>query len=166
MPFKFPAFITTDFSAQPPKKPDAGRTQEAPAAPSDSGADERRIHQRFVARLHGEPCFWACIGEESFPLDDLSLKGFALAATTRMPKGTQFDFTLQRQGIPDIIQGRAEAVGVFGKDALSIGCRITHFEDDGAQRLKDWLIAHVIRCATVRISEKDAAAIVSGHSLI
>ena len=45
----------------------------------------------------------------------------------------------------------AEAVPAFG---------------DGAERLRDWLIALVIMTASVRISEKDAAAIVAGPSLI
>jgi len=39
-------------------------------------------------------------------------------------------------------------------------------QGDGVERLRDWLIAHVIMSATVRITEKDAAAIVNGPSLI
>jgi hypothetical protein len=39
-------------------------------------------------------------------------------------------------------------------------------EADGMDRLRDWLIALVIMNASVRISEKDAAAIVAGPSLI
>ncbi|MEN9427028.1 MAG: hypothetical protein RLZZ220_1377, partial [Pseudomonadota bacterium] len=36
----------------------------------------------------------------------------------------------------------------------------------GAIRLHDWLTVHVIATATVRISEREAAEIVSGPSLI
>jgi len=46
------------------------------------------------------------------------------------------------------------------------GCRFRALEGDGAERLRDWLIALVIMNASVRISEKDAAAIVEGPSLI
>jgi hypothetical protein len=134
--------------------------------PEADSSDERRIHQRFVAKLHGEPCFWALVGEERLPLNDLSLKGFALPAPPALILGAQFDFTLQRTGVPDTIQGSAEVTGIFGKGARSAGCRILRFEGDGEERLQDWLVTHVIRSATVRISEKDAVAIVSGHSLV
>ena len=125
--------------------------------------DERRIHQRFVARLHGEPCFWALIGPERLPLNDLSLKGLSLPAQSGFNKGAQFDFTLQREGVPDAVRGRAEVAGLFGGFA---GCRVLGFEGDGAERLQEWLVTHVIRSATVRITEKDASAIVAGHSLV
>lgn len=160
--------MTTSFSHQASKSGEAcapGKPENE-AVPDASSADERRIHQRFVARLHGEPCFWAQIGEERLPLNDLSLKGFALPAPPALGPGTQFDFVLQRTGVPDTIRGRAEVASVFGKDARSAGCRITRFEGDSEERLQDWLVTHVIRSATVRISEKDAAAIVSGHSLV
>lgn len=129
---------------------------------ADDGG-ERRVHQRFVARLHGEPCFWALVGQQRLPLNDLSLKGLSIPAQPNLPKGTQFDFTLQREGVPDAVRGRAEVTGVFGNAA---GCRIVGFEADDAERLQDWLVTHVIRSATVRITEKDAAAIVAGHSLV
>ncbi|MCL1825689.1 MAG: PilZ domain-containing protein [Betaproteobacteria bacterium] len=168
MPYKFPSFMTAFFSRQPlegdeaatPGRPEGGGTSDA------SGSDERRIHQRFIARLDGEPCFWALIGEERLALNDLSLKGFALPTSPALVPGAQFDFILQREGMPDTIQGRAEVASVFGRDALSAGCRIIHFEGDSGERLQEWLVVHVIRNATVRISEKDAAAIVSGRSLV
>ena len=47
-----------------------------------------------------------------------------------------------------------------------LGCRFASLEGDGAMRLHDWLTIHVISTATVRISESEAAAIVSGPSLI
>jgi hypothetical protein len=163
--YKFPSFITVSFSSRTPKS-DEARPQGEGESASSGGSDERRIHQRFVARLHGEPCFWALIGEERLPLNDLSLKGFALPVFPALVPGVQFDFILQREGVPDTIRGRAEVANVFGKTTLSAGCRIIEFEDRGAERLHDWLVTHVILCATVRISEKDAVAIVSGGSLI
>ena len=72
---------------------------------------------------------------------------------------------LQREGVPDEIRGRAETVNYLA-DAAQMGCRFLSIEGDGAQRLHDWLIAHVIVSASVRITEKDAAAIVAGPSLI
>jgi hypothetical protein len=138
----------------------------APAVGEDAG--ERRIHQRFVAQLHGEPCFWALVGEERLALNDLSLKGFSLRATPAFTRGTQFGFTLQREGVPDEVRGQAEVTGVFGKDEASraAGCRIVSFEGNDSERLHEWLVTHVIRSATVRITEKDAIAIVAGSSLV
>ncbi|MDR3214137.1 MAG: PilZ domain-containing protein [Azoarcus sp.] len=183
MPSLFPFFVTTSFSSRKPadaapKSPSAATgvpspgesapDMEKPSAPLPAvDASERRIHQRFMARLHGETCFWVQVGEERVALDDLSLKGFALPATTTFAKGAKFGFTLQREGVPDTIRGHAEVVNVFGKSKTpSAGCRILVFEGDGAERLHDWLVTHVIRSATVRITEKDAAAIVAGGSLI
>ncbi|MDR1423052.1 MAG: PilZ domain-containing protein [Azoarcus sp.] len=129
---------------------------------ADDGG-ERRIHQRFVARLNGEPCFWALIGPERLPLNDLSLQGLSFPAQSGFDQGVQFDFTLQRESVPDAVRGHAEVAGLFGG---FVGCRILRFESDGAERLHEWLVTHVIRCATVRITEKDASAIVAGHSLV
>ncbi|MDR2207824.1 MAG: PilZ domain-containing protein [Azoarcus sp.] len=165
MSYKFPTFVTVSFSSQSPNEARLQDKTEGESA-SASNLNERRIHQRFVARLRGEPCFWALIGEERLALDDLSLRGFALPVLPALVPGAQFDFVLQREGVPDAIQGRAEVVNVFGKDALSAGCRIIEFEADSAERLHDWLVTHVILNATVRINEKDAAAIVSGGSFV
>ena len=125
---------------------------------------ERRIHQRFVARIQGEPCFWVTLGNRRFPLNDLSLKGMSLTLQGALvEKGAQFGFTLERTGMPDKITGRAEVAAVFGANA---GCRILSLDEENTERLHEWLVTHVIRSATVRISEKDAAAIVAGSSLI
>ncbi|MDR1661760.1 MAG: PilZ domain-containing protein [Azoarcus sp.] len=155
MPNLFPFFVSTSFSREALDQSAAG------------DASERRIHQRFLARLHGEPCFWALVEGERIALNDLSLKGFALPATSAFANGAQFNFTLLREGVPDAICGRAEVVGLFGNgEAASAGCRIIQFEGDGPERLQDWLVTHVILSATVRITEKEAAAIVAGHSLV
>ncbi|MDR2925902.1 MAG: PilZ domain-containing protein [Azoarcus sp.] len=168
MSYKFPSFMTASFSRRPPEsdKPMALGSPKSKAAVSAVDSEERRIHQRFVARLHGEPCFWVLIGEERLALNDLSLKGFSLPASPALAPGAQFDFTLQRENVPDAIKGRAEVANIFGKNMPFAGCRILQFEDGGAERLQDWLVIHVILNATVRISEKDATAIVSGRSLI
>jgi hypothetical protein len=155
--YKFPSFVTVSFSSQ---------TSKGGKSSGDSEEEERRIHQRFVARLHGEPCFWALIGNERLALSDLSIKGFAMPAPPALVPGAQFDFVLQREGVSDTIQGRAEVADVFGKNARSAGCRIIGFEGNSEERLHDWLVTHVILCATVWISEKDAVAIVSGRSLV
>ncbi|MCL2644488.1 MAG: PilZ domain-containing protein [Betaproteobacteria bacterium] len=168
MTHKFPSFMTASFTRQPPEGDEAttsGNTEsESASQPRDTS--ERRVHQRFVAKLHGKPCFWVLIGEERLPLNDLSLKGFALPAPPMLLPGVQFYFILQREGVPDSIRGCAEVTGVFGNDNPSAGCRIIQFEGQGEDLLYDWLVTHVIRSATVRISEKDAAAIVSGRSLV
>ncbi|ENO88250.1 hypothetical protein [Thauera linaloolentis] len=131
----------------------------------DDAAGERRGSQRFVARRRGEPCFWVVVGEERIALNDLSAEGFSYPADEPRESGGAFGFVLQRDGVPDEIRGRAE-VANFLAGAAQTGCRFVSLEDDGAERLRDWLIAHVLMTATVRITEKDAAAIVSGPSLI
>ena len=160
--------MIASFSRQTPRDGEAAASTKPKreAALSTDNSDERRIHQRFVAKLNGEPCFWALIGEERLALNDLSLKGFSLPAIQTLVPGTQFDFVLLRTGVPDAIRGCAEVTSVFGKASPSAGCRIIKVEDGGEDRLQDWLVTHVIRSATVRISEKDATAIVSGRSLI
>jgi len=168
MSYKFPSFMTAFFTRQPPE----GGEATTPGKPEGEGAfsaddlSERRIHQRFVARQHGKPCFWALICDQRLAINDLSLDGFALPASPMFVPGAQFDFILQREGVPDTIRGRAEVSSVFGNDTPSAGCRIIRFEGDSEKRLQDWLVIHVMLCATVRISEKDAAAIVSGRSLV
>jgi hypothetical protein len=141
---------------------------KVPPPPVGEDAGERRIHQRFVAQFHGEPCFWAVVGQDRLVLNDLSLKGFSLRATPTFVRGAQFGFTLQREGMPDEVRGHAEVASVFGKDEASraAGCRIVSFEGNDAERLHEWLVTHVIRSATVRITEKDAVAIVAGSSLV
>lgn len=137
------------------------------AAAGNAGVDntDRRGRQRFVAQRYGMPCFWVGTGSERLALNDLSLDGFSVAFP-QVP-ADEFEFVLQREGVPDQIQGRAKAVnlvpGPFGPVS---GCRFTSISPDNASRLEDWLIAHVIMSATVRITEKDAALIVRGRSLV
>lgn len=126
---------------------------------------DRRGSQRFVARRRGEPCFWVMIGGERIALNDISPEGFSFQVDDPQAFGEELEFVLLRDGVPDEIHGRARRMNYLD-GAAQIGCRFVALDGDGAERLRDWLIAHVIMSATVRITEKDAAAIVSGRSLI
>lgn len=143
---------------------DAPFQPAAPAPVADDSAERRRI-QRFLALRRGEPWFWVVIDGERIPLRDISVDGFAITAEAPLASGEAFDFVLHREGVPDQIRGRAKLVNFVGSVAQA-GCRFVALEDGGAERLRDWLIALVIMNASVRISEKDAAAIVAGPSLI
>ena len=133
--------------------------------PVDDVAGERRSKQRFVARRRGEPCFWLALDGQRIALNDLSAEGFSHSSSTPRENVETFDFVLQREGLPDEIRGRAQTVNHLA-DGAQTGCHFLSLEGDGQQRLRDWLIAHVIVSASVRITEKDAAAIVAGPSLI
>ena len=133
--------------------------------PVDDVAGERRSKRRFVARRRGEPCFWLVLDGQRIALNDLSAEGFSYPSPTPRANAEVFDFVLQREGLPDEIRGRAETVNYLA-DGAQTGCHFLSIEGDGQQRLRDWLIAHVIVSASVRITEKDAAAIVAGPSLV
>ena len=126
---------------------------------------ERRKRQRFVASRDGNPCFWVAIDGERSPLIDLSLEGFSIAGEPQPPRC--FAFELRLTDIPDRIRGEAQMVNfVPGAAGGQIGCRFVSFQGDGAADLKEWLTAHVIAGASVRITAKEAEAIVQGPSLI
>ena len=128
---------------------------------------ERRARQRFVATRRGDICFWALVNGVRRPLNDLSLEGFSLPASADLETGHCFSFVLQREGVPDRIDGQARVVNQVGTgQERKAGCRFAEVDEEGVLRLKDWLVAHVLANATVRISERDAANIVSGPSLI
>lgn len=128
---------------------------------------ERRRRQRFLARRRGEHCFWAQIEGARVALLDLSLEGFAMPAEASPASGTAFAFVLERAGVPDQIRGRAHVVNrVGGAEGGQAGCLFDALDDDGRTRLEEWLTAHVLGNASVPITEKDAAAIVTGPSLI
>ena len=139
--------------------------RDASPPPQAAEAAERRRIQRFLAQRRGQPYLWVTIGSERVALRDISVDGFAIAAAAPPAGGEPFDFVLQREGVPDQICGRAQAVNFIAASGQA-GCRFLVLEGDGAERLRDWLIALVIMNASVRISEKDAAAIVAGPSLI
>ena len=97
----------------------------------------------------------------------LSLEGFSVPYGAPLIEPRQLGFELSLDGIPERIFGVAETMNfTVGESGGQLGCRFLSFEGDGAIRLHDWLTVHVIATATVRISEKEAAEIVSGPSLI
>jgi hypothetical protein len=128
---------------------------------------ERRKRQRFVAKRWGSACFWVLVDGERLPLIDLSLEGFSMPASAPLQEQRTFPFVLQIEGIPDEIRGEARTVNfVVGEEGGQIGCCFVSFVGEGDARLHDWLTVHLISTATLRISEKEAAAIVAGPSLI
>ncbi len=128
---------------------------------------ERRKRQRFVARRWGNVCFWAVIDGVRLPVNDLSLEGFSVPFGAPLIEPRRVSFELSLDGIPERIFGVADTMNFsVGADGGLLGCRFVSFEGDGAIRLHDWLTVHVIATATVRISEREAAEIVSGPSLI
>lgn len=129
---------------------------------------ERRRRQRFLARnADGSSPFWVALDGQRLLLNDLSLEGFGIAATQAAASNAPFPFELRLEGIPDRVRGIAEPVNfVPGEPMGQIGCRFVSLEGTGAERLREWLTVHVIRSASVRISAKEAEAIVSGPSLI
>ena len=128
---------------------------------------ERRKRQRFVAKRWGSVCFWIRVDGERIPLNDLSLEGFSVPAEAPLSEPKTFPFVLQIEGIPDEVRGEARTMNfVVGEGGGQLGCRFLSFVGDGGMVLHDWLTAHLISTATLRISEKEAAAIVAGPSLI
>jgi len=137
-------------------------------AVTDGAGSERRKRQRFLAKRWGSVCFWVRVNGVRLPVNDLSLEGFSAPCPEPFAAvGQTFRFVLQLEGIPDEVCGEAVTMNfVFGAEGGVLGCRFASLEGDGAMRLHDWLTIHVISTATVRISESEAAAIVSGPSLI
>lgn len=136
--------------------------------PIDAGIGERRARQRFLAQRRGETCFWAAVNENRLPLVDLSLEGFSVQAGSVLP-ADRFEVTLQRADVPDEIRACAmvaDPVAATSDSARPLGCRFVDLPPVAQERLQDWLVAHVIMSATVRITEKDATAIVCGGSLV
>jgi len=120
-----------------------------------------------VARRWGNVCFWVVIDGVRLPVNDLSLEGFSVPFGAPLIEPRQLCFELSLDGIPERIFGVAETMNfVVGESGGQLGCRFLSFEGEGAIRLHDWLTVHVIATATVRISEREAAEIVSGPSLI
>lgn len=135
------------------------------AEASELSGTERRGKQRFVALRRGAPCFWAQIGERREALADLSLEGFGFAG--QLDVGRRFEVVLHRAAVPDEIRATVRVANCFtAADGLQSGCVFETLHGDGRERLRDWLVAHVIANATIPITEKDAERIVSGPSLI
>lgn len=129
---------------------------------------ERRQRQRFMVRASdGSAPFWVALEGQRLPLNDLSLEGFSITSATPASSAAPFPFELRLEGIPDKVRGVAEAVNFIPGEPMGlIGCRFVSVEGEGTERLHEWLTVHVIRSASVRISAKEAEAIVSGPCLI
>ena len=136
-------------------------------SPADGVSGERRKRQRFAAQRWGHVCFWVVMDGVRLPVNDLSLEGFSVPFGAPLIEPRQISFELSLDGIPERIFGIADTINFVVVDGGGqLGCRFVAFEGDGAIRLHDWLTVHVIATATVRISEREAAEIVSGPSLI
>ena len=124
---------------------------------------ERRTRQRFPALRNGKPCLWLECAGGRWPLNDLSLDGFSLS--TEAPQGGDepFDFVLRLDDAFDKVRGKAITVNQLGKLR---GYRFVSLEGQGAERVFEWLTVIVICSAKVRITAKEAEAIVKGPSLI
>ncbi|QDF95497.1 hypothetical protein CJ010_02475 [Azoarcus sp. DD4] len=137
--------------------------------PPTGDSSERRARQRFLAQRRGEPCFWVVVDGHRQALIDISLEGFSMPAMDGASH-EGFDFVLQRADVPDQVAGRAVVVNPAGSQVgapgRTLGCRFVDLPAEVLARLEDWLITHVIVSATVRITEKDATAIVLGRSLV
>lgn len=128
---------------------------------------ERRSHQRFLAKRGDSTCFWVELEGSRYPLNDVSLEGFSVPGNVPLKPGQEFTFALRLDGIPDRIRGKAQVVNrVPGEAEGLLGNRFLTLDNDGASDLKEWLTAHVIASASVRISTAEAEAIVQGPSLI
>lgn len=131
----------------------------------NNSSGERRTRQRFMATRDGSVHFWITVSGQRIPLKDVSLDGFSMPGKADDALG-EFDFEMHLNDIPDRVRGRAEAVNFVPSDGGYIGCRFVSLEGDGAGTLHDWLTVHVICAASIRISAKEAEAIVKGPSLI
>lgn len=124
---------------------------------------ERRTRQRFPAVRDGKPYVWLLLGNERWPLNDLSLDGFSVPADTPIPPEEAFDFALRLSDAPDTVRGQAQVMNTVGGVT---GCRFVTLEGDGEARVFEWLTVIVICAAKLRITAKEAEAIVRGPSLI
>lgn len=124
---------------------------------------ERRTRQRFPAVRDGKPYVWLLIGNERWPLIDLSLDGFSVPVETPLPQDAAFDFALRLSDAPDKVRGQAQIMNTVGNSA---GCRFISLDGDGEARVFEWLTVIVICAAKLRITAKEAEAIVRGPSLI
>lgn len=124
---------------------------------------ERRTRQRFPALRNGKPCLWLEFAAARWALNDLSLDGFSIPAEAPLNPGESFDFVLRLDDAFDKVRGKAQAMNEAGG---MTGCRFLSFEGEGAERIFEWLTVIVICSAKLRITAKEAEAIVKGPSLI
>lgn len=124
---------------------------------------ERRTRQRFSALRDGKPYVWLVLDNQRWPLNDLSLDGFSVTSDAPLPVGEAFDFILKLADAPDKVKGQARAMNA--ENGLK-GCSFLAVEGDGEARIFEWLTVIVICSAKLRITAREAEAIVKGPSLI
>ena len=136
-----------------------------------SEVNERRQRQRImVESAHvPAPAFMLECDNSLIAVRDVSLEGFSMHVSTAPDSQREFLFSLTRSGIDGVVTGRAKAVNfVRGATADTgiAGCHVTVFDDDGRERLAQWLSAHVAAVAGVPLTDEEAREIVDGPSLV
>jgi hypothetical protein len=136
-----------------------------------SDVNERRQRQRIMVESAQvpAPAFRLECDNAVIAVRDVSLEGFSMHVSTAPDSQTEFRFSLSRSGMDGTVSGRAVAVNyVRGATADTgiAGCHVTAFDDDGKERLAQWLSAHVAAVAGVPLTEQEAREIVDGPSLV
>ncbi len=136
-----------------------------------SEVNERRQRQRImVESAHvPAPAFRLERDGVAIAVRDVSLEGFSMHVSTAPDTQSEFRFSLTRSGMKGVVSGRALAVNfVRGATADTgiAGCHVTAFDDDGCERLAQWLSAHVAAVAGVPLTDEEAREIVDGPSLV
>ena len=128
---------------------------------------ERRTRQRIVTVQAGQPRFWLMWGGQRLQLQDLSLEGFAVAASTPPNSAEPFEFVIEHEGDSTTVSGRAQVVNHLARAGGGLaGCRFVELLGDGGPNLAKWLAGHVIACSAVPLREDEAERIVAGPSII
>ena len=128
---------------------------------------ERRTRQRIVTVQEGQPRFWLVRAEARSQLQDLSLEGFAVAASTPPRSDEPFDFVIEHEGEQGAVKGRAQVVNFLARAGGGLaGCRFVELYEEGGALLANWLAGHVIACSALPLREEDAARIVTGPSIV
>lgn len=134
---------------------------------SQHANSEQRRYQRFSALKDGKPCIDVCIGQIRVHVQDLSLDGFSVASDGVAPE-QEFEFVMRLiDGFGDKIRGRARCMNASSTPTpRAYGFQFTELSADDARTLQEWLTVIVICAASVRLSPREAEAIVKGPSLI
>lgn len=129
--------------------------------------NERRTRQRIVTVQAGQPRFWLVWGGQRLQLQDLSLEGFAVAASTPPDASEPFEFVIEHDGDASTVSGKAQVVNYLARAGEGLaGCRFIQLAGEGETTLTAWLAGHVIACSALPLREEDAARIVAGPSIV
>lgn len=134
---------------------------------SQHANSEQRRYQRFRALKDDKPCIDVCIGQMRVHVLDLSLDGFSIASDDVAPE-QEIEFVMRLiDGFGDKIRGRARCMNAGSMlNPPTYGFQFTELSADDARTLQEWLTVIVICAASVRLSAREAEAIVKGPSLI